>query len=84
MAAASDDGSSRLKIIRLDHNRGPSHGRNLAIEASTAPFLCILDADDFMAPDRLDRLFDIGGDDWLGVICSRTICFSRMGRMERM
>jgi succinoglycan biosynthesis protein ExoU len=64
VAAASDDGSSRLKIIRLDHNRGPSHGRNLAIEASTAPFLCILDADDFMAPDRLDRLFDIGGDDW--------------------
>ena len=64
VAAASDDGSGRLKIIRLDQNRGPSHGRNVAIAASSAPFLCILDADDFMAGDRLARMFAIGGENW--------------------
>jgi succinoglycan biosynthesis protein ExoU len=63
-AAAADDGSGRLRIIQLDHNRGPSHGRNVAIDASSAPFLCILDADDFMAEDRLARLFNIGGEGW--------------------
>jgi succinoglycan biosynthesis protein ExoU len=63
-ARSADDGSGRLKIIRLDENRGPAHGRNLAIAASSSPFLCILDADDYMGPDRLDKLFDIGGDDW--------------------
>lgn len=64
VAASADDGSGRLKLIRLEQNRGPSHGRNAAIAASSAPFLCILDADDFMTPGRLQRLFDRGGEDW--------------------
>src|ERR1700761_9161791 len=63
-ALAADDGSGRLRLIRLAENRGPACGRNLAIAASTAPFLCILDADDFMTPGRLQRLFDLGGDGW--------------------
>jgi succinoglycan biosynthesis protein ExoU len=63
-AAAADDGSGRLKIVRLNRNRGPAHGRNVAVEASSAPFLCILDADDFMAAGRLDRLYQKGGEDW--------------------
>lgn len=61
---ACDDGSGRLKVLRLDANRGPSFGRNLAIARSTAPFFCILDADDFFAEDRLERMFDEGGDGW--------------------
>ncbi|MEO1206257.1 MAG: glycosyltransferase [Pseudomonadota bacterium] len=60
----ADDGSGRLKLIRLDQNQGPAHGRNLGIASSTASFICILDADDFMAPDRLERMFSISGDGW--------------------
>lgn len=63
-ASACDDGSGRLTILRFDVNRGPSAGRNAAIEASSAPFLCVLDADDFMGEQRLERLFAEGGDDW--------------------
>jgi succinoglycan biosynthesis protein ExoU len=63
-AAAADDRSGRLKIIRLAQNRGPAGGRNVAINASQAPFLCILDADDFMTAGRLERLFELGGEDW--------------------
>lgn len=64
VAASADDGSGRLKIIRIDQNRGPAHGRNVAIDASSAPLLCILDADDFMSEGRLDRLVEKGGDNW--------------------
>jgi len=64
VAQACDDGSGRLKVIRLDQNRGPAHGRNVGIEASSAPIICILDADDFMAPDRIKRMLDAGGSDW--------------------
>lgn len=64
VASAADDGSARLKIVRLETNVGPAQARNIAIASSTSPFICILDADDYMAPDRLDRLFDAGGDDW--------------------
>jgi succinoglycan biosynthesis protein ExoU len=64
VARACDDGTGRLKVLRLETNRGPSHGRNLAIASSTAPFFCILDADDFFGEDRLERMFDEGGDGW--------------------
>jgi succinoglycan biosynthesis protein ExoU len=63
-AQAADDGTGRLKIIRFDVNKGPARGRNVAMDASSAPFLCILDADDFLDPARLERLFAKGGDDW--------------------
>ncbi|MFD1746713.1 glycosyltransferase family 2 protein [Rhizobium helianthi] len=52
VARAADDGSGRLKVIRFDQNRGPSAARNAAIEASTSPFIGILDADDFFFPGR--------------------------------
>lgn len=63
-ANAADDGSARLKIVSVETNVGPAQARNIAIAASTSPFICILDADDYMAPGRLDRLFDAGGEDW--------------------
>jgi succinoglycan biosynthesis protein ExoU len=61
---ACDDGSGRLQVIRLETNRGPAHGRNLAIARSTAPYFCILDADDFFAEGRLEKMFDEGGSGW--------------------
>lgn len=65
VAASEDDGSGRLKIIRLNDNVGPSRARNIAIAASASPFICILDADDYMAPRRLESLFEAAGsDDW--------------------
>ena len=63
-AEGASDGSGRLKIIRLDKNVGPARARNIAIAASKSPFICILDADDYMASDRLDRLFALAPDDW--------------------
>ncbi len=64
VAAAADDGSGRLQLIRMSANKGPSVGRNVAIAASKAPFICILDADDFLAPGRVASLFAAGGEGW--------------------
>lgn len=55
---ASEDGTSdaahragagdpRLTIIRNEQNLGPSASRNIAIDASSAPYIAILDGDDF-------------------------------------
>lgn len=46
----------RLRLLRQAVNRGPAAARNRAIEASRAPWVAVLDADDMMAPDRLERL----------------------------
>jgi len=55
-ARAADDGTGRLRVIALDPNGGPSRARNVAIAASRAPWIAILDSDDFMQPGRLAAL----------------------------
>lgn len=65
---ASDDGTSgaarqagagdrRLTVIRNEQNLGPSASRNIAISASSAPYVAILDGDDFFLPNRFDTIF---------------------------
>jgi succinoglycan biosynthesis protein ExoU len=56
-AAAADDGTKRLDVIRFKVNRGPSAARNHAIAISRAPLIAILDADDFFFPGRFRRMF---------------------------
>jgi succinoglycan biosynthesis protein ExoU len=55
-AAAADDGSGRLRLVSLTRNEGPAAARNLAIEQSAAPWVAVLDADDFFLPGRLAGL----------------------------
>lgn len=63
IAQACDDGSGRLRVLR-QANRGPAHAVNSAYDASTAPHVCVLDADDFFLPGRLGAIFGHLGDDW--------------------
>lgn len=51
-AQQADDGSGRLRIIRLARNGGPSAARNAGIAAGAAPLIAILDADDYFLPGR--------------------------------
>jgi succinoglycan biosynthesis protein ExoU len=55
-AMAADDGTKRLTILQLTKNGGPSVARNAAIAASRAPWICVLDSDDFMEKGRLAAL----------------------------
>ncbi|WP_137131352.1 glycosyltransferase family 2 protein [Rhizobium sp. FY34] len=62
VAAAKDDGTGRLRVLRFEVNRGPSAARNAAIEASSSPLISILDADDFFFPGRFAAMQAQG--DW--------------------
>ncbi|NDW01856.1 glycosyltransferase family 2 protein [Salipiger sp. PrR002] len=46
------------RVLRQPQNAGPAAARNRAIDASSAPWIAVLDADDHMAPDRIARLLD--------------------------
>lgn len=46
----------RVRAISLPMNQGPSAARNAAIAATSAPWVTILDADDYMLDGRLARL----------------------------
>jgi succinoglycan biosynthesis protein ExoU len=57
---ARDD---RVIAERLPSNLGPAAARNLALEISTAPWVAILDGDDFFLPGRIRRLL-AKADEW--------------------
>ncbi len=61
LAAARSD--PRLILLRQATNLGPAAARNLAIARSTAPFIAILDADDYFLPGRFTPLFAESGWD---------------------
>ena len=72
-AKACDRDGTRVIVERLPACAGPSAARNAAIEISTAPWLAILDGDDFFLPGRIANLltwadaWDFIADDMLQV-----------------
>ena len=73
VARSADDGSGRLQVLHLPHNLGPAAARNRGVKASSAPFLTVLDADDYWLPGRLAAMLaemkdhDFVADDLLRV-----------------
>lgn len=47
-------GDKRFKVIRLEHSGGPARPRNRGIEIAQHEFVFIFDADDIMAPGKLE------------------------------
>jgi O-antigen/teichoic acid export membrane protein len=47
---------SRIRLYRRSTNGGPAAARNLGIAHATGEWLALLDADDTITPDRLERL----------------------------
>jgi succinoglycan biosynthesis protein ExoU len=48
--------TDRLTVLRLSANAGPSAARNRALELSSAPWVAVLDGDDFFLPGRIGKL----------------------------
>lgn len=55
-AAAADDGTARLRVLRQTSNGGPAAARNRALSLSSAAWVCVLDSDDYLLPGRTGRL----------------------------
>ena len=61
-ARRCDPEGKRLILERLPSSVGPSAARNIAIEISTAPWLTILDGDDFFLRGRIGSLLSKSRD----------------------
>jgi glycosyltransferase involved in cell wall biosynthesis len=53
----------RVRVLRSDHNVGPSAARNLGIDAARAPIVAFLDSDDIFRPNRLSASLRVLADD---------------------
>ncbi|HEY4032067.1 MAG TPA: glycosyltransferase family 2 protein [Caulobacteraceae bacterium] len=77
LARSVDDGTDRLQVLHLPRNLGPAAARNRGIRASSAPYITVLDADDYWLPGRLQTLLaemkdhDFVADDLLRVVEGR-------------
>jgi succinoglycan biosynthesis protein ExoU len=76
-AIRAGNGSGRLILRRLERNRGPAEARNFAITLSDAPWIAVVDADDYVMPQRFSRLlafadgWDFVADDILHIAADR-------------
>lgn len=52
---------SRITALHMDVNRGQAVARNIALKHSTGDYVTCLDADDWMAPDALEKTMDVFG-----------------------
>ncbi len=50
-------GDSRLSVVRLARNRGPSAARNEGIRRAEGAYVSFVDADDYVEPELLERLY---------------------------
>ena len=55
-ARASARGDARLIVMERNVNQGPAAARNLALDAARAPWVGVVDSDDFVLPGRFARL----------------------------
>ncbi len=49
---------SRVEIIHLDENGGQAHARNAGLQQARGEVVCMVDADDWLAVDALEQLYD--------------------------
>ena len=70
---ASTDGSLRLlndyalrdmriDVLRLQDSCGQAHARNVGLSVAKGEVICMVDADDWLSPDALERLYDAFDD----------------------
>jgi succinoglycan biosynthesis protein ExoU len=73
LRSLQDQVGDRLVFQRLDQNKGPSVARNRGFELSSAPWIAILDGDDYFLPNRIETLLgasegaDLVADDQIQV-----------------
>jgi succinoglycan biosynthesis protein ExoU len=58
VSSLKDQAGDRLVLCRLEQNGGPAVARNRGLDASTAPWVAILDGDDYFLPNRMKALLD--------------------------
>jgi glycosyltransferase involved in cell wall biosynthesis len=74
----------RGRVMRLEENLGIARSLNAGLEAAAAPFVAIQDADDYSAPNRLEREFAVlAAESDVAVVGSRMQEVDEAGRPLR-
>lgn len=53
----------RIEVVRLSENGGQAHARNVGLQRAEGDIICMVDADDWLAPDALELMAAAFDDD---------------------
>jgi succinoglycan biosynthesis protein ExoO len=67
---------SRIRLLRLDENRGPAGARNAGIDHARGKWIAVLDADDAFLPGRLERLLKIADESNADIVADNFIWYA--------
>jgi succinoglycan biosynthesis protein ExoO len=65
----------RVRVNRMARNSGPGAARNLALALARGRFAAILDSDDLMAPDRLEKLVAVAERENADIVADNLVSF---------
>ena len=65
----------RIRLVRSPTNRGPAAARNLARALAEGQWIAVMDSDDLMHPERLNRLVEAGNCDGADLIADNLLEF---------
>ncbi|MBK5570213.1 glycosyltransferase family 2 protein [Ensifer sp. SSB1] len=83
-AVVEEIADPRVRLLRLEKNRGPGGARNAGLEAARGTWIAILDADDTISPRRLSRMIDLASTAGAEIAVDNIDVANLDGRVERM
>jgi succinoglycan biosynthesis protein ExoO len=81
-ALAKDD--ARVRLIESQTNGGPASCRNRALDAARGSWIAVVDSDDIIHPERLERLLDVARRDDLDIVADDLLLFHEDGSPPRL
>jgi succinoglycan biosynthesis protein ExoO len=78
-ARAAAAGDRRLRVIEGARRSGAGAARNRALEAAAGVWTAIVDSDDFIHPQRLQRLIAAAGRDGADIVADDLLAFHQAG-----
>jgi succinoglycan biosynthesis protein ExoO len=70
---------TRIRLFRNEQNMGPSDARNRALAVAQGAWIAVLDADDWIAPERLEKLVCFAEAERVEIVADPMIYYTEWG-----